>query len=250
MSVVRRILPLADAGRDEVPHRHPALGGGRWSAGAGCGPGRLDLGELPCGRVVPLVHQLRPRAARPGAVGSRRRADSVLLRGRARAEAGVRRRLAATSRRRVGSGDRGAVRCRRTSPALSRGQRLRVDRAAGRVGDPGGYRHRLRSRRAVGRRLEPAGLAACVPAHPGGRRRPRGDRDHRGGLHRHGARAGPGRSRCVLAAVWAVLQHVRVALGPWDLPGDRGGGVVVHARERRARHHRRRTPGPADPRTS
>ena len=52
-----------------------------------------------------------------------------------------------------------------------------------------------------------------------------------------------------LAVLWAVLQrHAGRALA--GLPADRGRGVVVHARERGARHHRRRAAGPADARTS
>ena len=52
-----------------------------------------------------------------------------------------------------------------------------------------------------------------------------------------------------LAVLWAVLQrHAgRVRLG---VPADRGRHVVVHARERGARHHRRRAARPADARTS
>ena len=56
------------------------------------------------------------------------------------------------------------------------GQRGRAVRRARRLGDPGRDRHRVRARGAGRRRVAPAAGAAGVPADPGGRRRPGGDR--------------------------------------------------------------------------
>ena len=90
--------------------------------------------------------------ARSRALGGRRGAHAVLLRGRAGAEAGVRGRVAAQARRRGGAGGRGAVRGRRTGSALHARQRGRSARPDRRLGDPGGDRHRLRARGARRRR--------------------------------------------------------------------------------------------------
>src|SRR3954469_8968022 len=57
------------AGGDAVPERPPAQRTGRRAAGAGSRRGGADLGELTVGLVVPVLHRVRARSARPRALG-------------------------------------------------------------------------------------------------------------------------------------------------------------------------------------
>ena len=236
------------AGRDTVPERPPAQRTGRRTARADGRRDRGDLGELALGRVVPVLHLLRPRAARPRALGRRRRAHAVLLRGRAGAQAGVRGRVAAQAGRRGGAGGRGAVRGRRTGAALHVVNVVAPERPDRRVGDPGRDRHRVRARGARRRRVAPAAGAARVPVDAGRGRRPGGDRDHRAGVHRRRARRRP--AGLAGAGGGVGVPAVAAARAVAGLPGARGGGLVVHARERGARDHRRRPARAADAGTS
>ena len=153
VSVVRRMLPLPEPGEarflSDLLRSEPV---GR-AAGARPPPWwRWSGPTRPWDASYQSFVSFAARAARPRALGRRRRPDPVLLRGRARAEAGVRGRVATAAGRRGRAGGRGAVRGRRTGAALPRGQRGRADRAARRLGDPRGDRHRVRARGPGGRR--------------------------------------------------------------------------------------------------
>ena len=113
----------------------------------------------------------------------------------------------------------------------------------GRLGDPGGHGHRLRPGGARRGGVQPADRAAGLPAHARGRGRPHRHHHHRGVLHRG---AVPGLARARRGGARAV--RGRPALpGPLAPPPGPAGPrrVVVHARERHPRHHRRRRPRPA-----
>lgn len=114
------------------------------------------------------------------------------------------------------------------------GRRWRLD---GRLGGPHSHRHRLRPRRPRGDRHLAAVRAAGLPAHPGRRRRPLRDPDHRGVLHLGpelpGARRGcprPGR----LLPPPPPRRPGLVRLHP-ARPGHLGPDV----QQRHPRHHRR-----------
>ncbi len=201
----------------------------------------------PWGASYDDLRALRDRAARRRALGRRRRAHAVLLRGRARAQARVRRRVAAAAGGRRRAGRRRGLRGGRAGADLPDRQRGCTRTAPGRLGDPGGHRHRVRAGRAGGGRVEPADGAAGVPAHPRGRRRPGRDRDHRRLLHLDACTCWPlGLAALGAFAAWAVLQRLRVRTPLVYLPLA-VAAWWLRARERHPRDHRRRGPRPADP---
>ena len=218
--VVRRLLPASPDQREATflgdLFRRETVGGAIALVAAVVG---VLWANSPWAAAYVDLRHLRGRPARPRALGGRRRADAVLLRGRPGAQARARGRLAAAAGGRGGARRGGG--CGVAVPALIY---LAVNGGDGGqprgLGDAGGHRHRLRAGRAGGRGLEPADGAAGVPAHPGRGRRPDRDRDHRGVLHRLAAprlaaRASPARVRGLGAAAAAAGRPRRCSTCRW-----------------------------------
>ena len=199
----------------------------------GRGGGRRRVGQLAVGGVVRRAAAPRARPAGRRALGRRRGADPVLLRGRAGAQARVHRRLAAPAVGCRGAGDGGGLRggvARRDLPPAQH----RPGRRARGLGDPGGDRHRLRAGGARRGRVQPADRAAGVPAHARGRRRPHRHHHHRGVLHRGAVtwpgsrsarwRSGCSRSRSASGSARPLLL-VPLALAAWWCTHESG----IHA---------------------
>ena len=102
-------------------------------------------------------------------------------------------------------------------------------RGAAGLGDPDRDRHRVRAGRAGGDQHPPAGGAADVPAHPRRGRRPAGDHDHRGLLHRLAARRCRCCWRCCRWRLFAVLVQRRVRSWWLLLPLAAATWALVHA---------------------
>ena len=240
-----RVVARGSPHRRGAPHRdhrrrpaHPRDGG------------RARLGELPELRGVrqPRVQRDRaggtPSAPDGDAVDRRRTAGDLLLRRGPRAEARVRGRRPPRSTGGCGAGRGGTRRSPAARGDLSRGDQRHGP--PGRLGDPDGHRHRLRTRSARRHRERAPGSAPDLPADPGGRRRP--DRDHRDRLLLHrspgsrsaAARLAPSRS---LHCPGAAKDHGVVVADPARCR-DLGPG----ARRRDPRHGRRSPVGPRRPR--
>ena len=99
----------------------------------------------------------------------------------------------------------------------ARGDLARGDQwhgSPGRLGNPDGHRHRVRTGSARRHRERPAGSAPDLPADPGGRRRP--DRDHRDRLLLHRS---PGPRSCCCSPCFPSVPSLS-----WCSEGSRRGG--------------------------